>query len=168
MTLKAKINGEWLKIPFYYIGDAIHTRFSSAKYTASNVHDALDEVADKVDSLEERIAKYAAIFAAYSAYKITRGHWCACSVVNEANIEDAYMEYYASAFTTEARVLFLPEEDFTAALPINNNFDYEDIVFEAGKAYYWKDLTEENEPFYPTVYDSPAEMEEILKEVEIE
>lgn len=50
MTLKAKINGVWTKIPIYAVIDAIHTRFSSEKYEAENVSDALEEVADKTEA----------------------------------------------------------------------------------------------------------------------
>lgn len=57
MTLKAKINGVWTKIPIYAVIDAIHTRFSSEKYEAENVSDALEEVADDVTELKSNIIK---------------------------------------------------------------------------------------------------------------
>lgn len=57
MTLKALIDGVWTKVPIYAVIDAIHTRFSSEKYEAENVSDALEEVADDVIELKSDITQ---------------------------------------------------------------------------------------------------------------
>lgn len=56
MTNYIKVNGEWVKNRIYAIVDAAHTRFSSTKFTATNVSDALDEIADSIGDVESALA----------------------------------------------------------------------------------------------------------------
>ena len=166
MTLKAKINGEWLKIPFYYIGDAIHTRFSSAKYAASNVHDALNEVADEIAaSINDRLAGIlgAAMSRTENTVGYTENHLFFAS--SDADSPDPSTDLYNYIISlTNQFVAMIPTESFTATIP---NKDYEDIsyTFLPGRAYVWACTEGVVNPYVVTVDNYVQAFKDEFKEV---
>lgn len=143
MNLKVKVNGEWVKLPIYAIVDALHTRFTSTKYTATNVSAALDEVADKAPS---EAAKYAAL---YSYAQILDGL---------IGADDAYCWYTTALNATayqenDKRCIYYCADDITNDVYPDGPMTYETIEYEfrAGRLYLFRPADWDLEVFFAPV-----------------